>query len=345
MTDSDPAANEITGLAPGERPTLKTISRLTGLAVATVSRALNDAPDIGDDTKVRVRETAASVGYVPNRAGVRLRTGKTNVIALLLSTEHEVMNHTARLINAAAGALRASPYHMIITPYFPDENPMDPVRYVVETHSADAIILNQTQQEDPRVEYLMRVNFPFVTHGRTIWSDRHAYFDFDNCAYGRIAAQALADRGRRNLLLIAPPLYQNYATEMRDGLLSVAQRPGYRGAVLDSATSDDQNDKIAEETRKFLQQKPDTDGIVCASVMACMGATAAIEGLGAVVGKDIDIVAKEAMPFLATFRPAILSVKENVMAAGQFLADAARHAIDHPDAPPMQHLDVPKTVD
>ena len=71
------------------RPTLKTIAAATGLAIATVSRALKDAPDIGEDTKRRVRETATLLGYRPNRAGVRLRTGKTNVIALVLSTEAE----------------------------------------------------------------------------------------------------------------------------------------------------------------------------------------------------------------------------------------------------------------
>ncbi|MBC7479941.1 MAG: LacI family DNA-binding transcriptional regulator, partial [Pseudorhodobacter sp.] len=62
------------------RPTLKTIAAETGLAIATVSRALKDAPDIGEETKRRVRETAERLGYRPNRAGVRLRTGKTNVI-------------------------------------------------------------------------------------------------------------------------------------------------------------------------------------------------------------------------------------------------------------------------
>ena len=67
------------------KPTLKTISELSGLAVATVSRALNDAPDIGADTKKLVRRIAADIGYVPNRAGVRLRTGRTNVITLVLS--------------------------------------------------------------------------------------------------------------------------------------------------------------------------------------------------------------------------------------------------------------------
>ena len=67
-----------------KKPTLRTISEISGLAVPTVSRALNDAPDIGRETKQRVREIAREIGYVPNRAGVRLRTGKTNVISLVL---------------------------------------------------------------------------------------------------------------------------------------------------------------------------------------------------------------------------------------------------------------------
>jgi LacI family transcriptional regulator len=69
------------GKAPAtvpERPTLKTIAFMTGLGVTTVSRALKDAPDIGAETKERVRMVASQLGYQPNRAGVRLRTGKTS---------------------------------------------------------------------------------------------------------------------------------------------------------------------------------------------------------------------------------------------------------------------------
>ena len=58
---------------PG-KPTLKTIAQISGLAVATVSRALSDAPDIKDETKATVRRIAREIGYVPNRAGVRLRS-------------------------------------------------------------------------------------------------------------------------------------------------------------------------------------------------------------------------------------------------------------------------------
>ena len=73
----------VAGEAP--RPTLKTIAYMTGLGVTTVCRALHDAPDIGQATKERVRLVAKQIGYRPNRAGVRLRTGKTNVISLILT--------------------------------------------------------------------------------------------------------------------------------------------------------------------------------------------------------------------------------------------------------------------
>ena len=45
--------------AQAGRPTLKTIAGETGLAIATVSRALKNAPDIGEETKKRVREAKA----------------------------------------------------------------------------------------------------------------------------------------------------------------------------------------------------------------------------------------------------------------------------------------------
>ena len=57
-------------------PTLKDIAQLSGLAVPTVSRALSGASDIGMKTRERVRKIADEIGYVPNRAGLRLRTGK-----------------------------------------------------------------------------------------------------------------------------------------------------------------------------------------------------------------------------------------------------------------------------
>lgn len=323
------------------KPTLKTISQISGLAVPTVSRALNDAPDIGQATKVLVRKIANEIGYVPNRAGVRLRTGRTNVISLVMSTEHDVMNHSARLISSVAGGLRDTPYHLIVTPFFPDEDPMRPVRYIVETGSADAIILNQILPEDPRVAYLMDRKFPFATHGRTQWAAKHAYFDFDNEAFGQIAADRLFARNRRHVALLAPPMNQNYAQNMYDGVKAACDKNGQTFHLIEGADSDSASDAIVVVLKALLEEQPGIDAIVSASTSAAMAAVSAIETLGRTVAGDIDVHTKEAVPFLRLLRPDILTIAEGVGTAGAFLAKAAIQAIHTPEAPPMQELEVP----
>jgi LacI family transcriptional regulator len=310
--------------------------------VATVSRALHDAPDIGESTKRRVQEMADLVGYRPNRAGVRLRTGKTNVISLVLSTDHDVMNHTARLISSVAGALRDSPYHLIVTPYFPAEDPMAPVRYIVETQSADAVILNQIQPRDPRVAYLMQKGFPFATHGRSDWGPDHPWFDFDNTRFGEIGIEEMAARGRRRIAMVAPPQAQNYAQNMIEGARRRAEERGIEFLVLEAVTSDAGSQAIETAVRAALAADPAIDGLISASTTACMAVVAAAEDGGRVIGADLDLFSKEAIPFLKRFRRGILSVHEDVATAGAFLARAAMQRIAEPQLPPMQGLETPR---
>ncbi|NCO86547.1 MAG: LacI family DNA-binding transcriptional regulator [Rhodobacterales bacterium] len=331
------------GATSTAKPTLKTISLLSGLAVPTVSRALSDAPDIGAQTKKLVRRIADEIGYVPNRAGVRLRTGRTNVLSLILSTEHDVMNHTARLISSIAGALQGTPYHLNVTPYFPTDDPMKPIRYVVETGSADAVIFNQIQPDDPRVAYLMERGFPFATHGRSRWADRHAYFDFDNTVFAELAVRRLVAAGRRQIIVVAPPLDQNYAQNILAGVTNAADACGIATPVImHHITSDSASADVEAAVGRHLAAAPETDGIICASTSATMACVGALEGAGRGLGRDIDIFAKEAIPFLNLFRREIMAIKEDVKQAGEFLARAAIQAIREPGLPPLQGLDVPQ---
>lgn len=328
--------------APAGKPTLKTISRLSGLAVPTVSRALNDAPDINPETKKRVRLIAEEIGYIPNRAGVRLRTGRTNVLSLVLSTEHDVMNHTARLISSLAGALQGTPYHLVITPYFPSDDPMKPIRYIVETGSADAVIFNQTLPQDPRVAWLMEHGFPFATHGRDDWCARHPYFDFDNAAFAALAIRRLAGSGRRRLILVAPPADQNYGRDTLRGATRAAAETGVTLTLAEGITSDSASTDVRSHMTAQLRADPAIDGIICCSTASTMASVAALESLGRHLGQDIDIVAKEAIPFLGLFRKEIIAIAEDVKAAGEFLARAAIQAIREPHLPPLQRLEVPQ---
>ncbi|EKE71877.1 LacI family transcriptional regulator [Celeribacter baekdonensis] len=328
-------------LSPGERPTLKTISRITGLAIATVSRALSDAPDISVETKRRVRECADHIGYQPNRAGQRLRTGKTHVVSLLMPTEPDIMSHTAQLISSIAEGLQGTAYHLVVTPYAPNEDLMRPLRHMIGTGSADAVILNQTMPEDPRVAYLMERGFPFATHGRTIWADQHAWFDFDNRRFAELGIAALARRGRRHVLIVAPPLDQLYGQDILEGITKACQIHGMTPIWLKSATSDSASKVIETAVSAALKESPEIDAILCASPMSAITAIDAAERSGRVIGRDFDAFAKEATPLLTRFRREALTLHEDVAKAGKALARAVIQAIEQLQAAPLQGMDVP----
>ncbi len=324
------------------RPTLKSISQLTGLAVPTVSRALGNAPDISKTTRQRVQKVAKEIGYVPNRAGVRLRTGRSYVVSLVLSTETDVMNLTAKLINSIASGLRGTRYNLTITPVLPDEDPLVIIESIVQNQAADVIILNQTQPDDPRIAYLKSQNFPFVTHGRTGIEDRHDYFDFDNRVCAALAVERMAARGRKNLLLLAPPANQFYASEMIAGATEAADRLNVALSLMENVTSDSASEEIIQALKSYLSAEDGhADGVICGSSTSCMASVAAVEDLGLVVGSDIDLFSKEAVPFLKRFRKGILTFYEDVSEAGAFLAKAAVRRVEQPDEQPMQKVAVP----
>lgn len=324
-----------------ERPTLKTIARISGLAVTTVSRALGDAPDISRTTKDRVRKIAKEIGYVPNRAGVRLRTGRTNVISLVLATENNVLNMTSSLIAAISSGLQGTPYHLVMMPELPTQNPLDAIRYIVETRSADAIIFNRVQPDDARVRYLQEQGFPFVTHGRSKSNEEHSYYDFDNEAFGRIAVETLVDRGRTNILFLAPPVDQSYALHMIEGATGAAGKHGVALKVMDGVTSDSQSEAIIDALDKALSDDGDVDALIVASPNATMVATAHLTSIGRTIGGDIDVQTKETVPFLKLFNPAILTIREDIQVAGENLARAVVCEINRNGGPFYQVITSP----
>src|SRR3982751_4016845 len=93
------------------KPTLRTIAEMTGLAITTISRALNNAPELSAETRERVQKIAAAIGYVPDRTALRLKTGRTHVVSLVLDPHEEILNFSQSLIAGIAQALRGTSYH------------------------------------------------------------------------------------------------------------------------------------------------------------------------------------------------------------------------------------------
>ncbi|GGD95354.1 LacI family transcriptional regulator [Planktosalinus lacus] len=63
---------------------LKELSKLLGVSISTVSKALNNADDISAHTKKRVKELALALNYQPNKMGAALRNKKSKTIGVII---------------------------------------------------------------------------------------------------------------------------------------------------------------------------------------------------------------------------------------------------------------------
>jgi LacI family transcriptional regulator len=310
-----------------ERPTLKTIAFMTGLGITTVSRALKDAPDIGAETKQRVRMVARQLGYQPNRAGVRLRTGKTNVIALVLSVDEEIMGFTSQIVFGISDVLTGTPYHLVVTPYSLSKDPLLPVRYVLDTGSADGVIISRIEPDDPRVRLMAEHNMPFATHGRTETGLAHPFHDLDSEAYARRAVQALVAKGRRRIALLPPPSRLTYYGHTRIGFQTAVHECSADEVPL-RVNIDAPLSHIRDAVEALMRSPNPPDGIVSSSASGAIAINAGIEAAGKVLGRDLDMVSKESTDILKWIRPEIITCFEDVRQAGRELAKAVIGRID-----------------
>ena len=64
---------------------IKDVAKRAHVAISTVSKVLNDYPNIREDTRMRVREAIEELGYVPNTVASALSSKQSGRVALLLN--------------------------------------------------------------------------------------------------------------------------------------------------------------------------------------------------------------------------------------------------------------------
>lgn len=305
----------------GDKPTLRTLSQETGFAVATVSRALAGDPRIAARTRETVSAAATRLGYVPDRAARRLRTGRTQVISLLLNTQHEFLGFTQEFLSGITEVLAGTGYSVTVVPDNPGEDRLVPVRTILRNNLADGLLFTRTEAFDPRVRLLMEADFPFVSHGRTEFTTPHPWVDFDNEAFARQAVRHLVAKGRRRISLVLPGDQFTFTQHLRYGFLSAVREAGIDHEIVAGVTLDSPPPEIAAALMRGRRTTHPPDGYVCVGEVTALLALATLIDTGAVHGVDADIVAKRASPIFDNIRPRIDTVFEDLRATGRAMAE------------------------
>ena len=300
------------------RPTLRTIAAASGFAVTTVSRALAGDEKIAESTRQTVTRIAEQIGYVPDRAAQRLRTGRTNVIALVLSPHEEIIGFRGSMIAGLQSAVAGTAFHITMAPYDGDADPMVPIRHIVRNGLADGIVFSGTRPNDPRVDFLCEAGLPFVSHGRTESARPHAWCDYDNTAFARIAVERLESLGRRRILLIPPQPDRTYARHMRDGFFDAVAKRGCDAIIQESMTLSAQPSTLQVGAARLAQENA-VDGFICPGEVSAMAVLAGLQERGVRIGTDVDVIAKQTSRTFDLYRPRIDTVYEDIRAAGEAL--------------------------
>jgi LacI family transcriptional regulator len=328
--------------AADKRPTLKSLAEITGLGISTVSQALRNSPVIAEETRKRVQLAAQQAGYRPNRAGVRLRTGKTNVITVVLNPQDEGSGFFADFVYGISNGLVGTPYHLVVTPYSL-EDPMVPIRYILETASADGVIMSRTQPNDPRVRFLHEHGMPFATHGRSHMGVEHAYFDYDNESFAYEALRKLHAKGRKRVALLGPPRELTYNIHTNVGFERGLRDFGLNGFPLGSADAEASLVDTRQLGRELAQQKDRPDGFVVSNIAAAVALSTGLTDNGLLLGRDFDVVSKHVTSLVGMMCPGIISIPEDFRKAGNRLAKLLIAAIDGAAPDTLQELETMAT--
>ena len=321
-----------------QKPTQKRIAELCGLSIGAVSRALAGDTKIKRETREAVQKIADDIGYTPDRAAQRLRTGKTKVINLLLSPHDEIFGFGTSLIRGISRALEGTGYNLVVMPDFGLDGEHEAIVRVVRNQLADGLLFSRTEPNDPRVKYLTEAGFPFVAHGRTELTTPHPYVDFDNFEFAHQAARRLSKARATKLCILLPPPTLMFRQHLLHGFMTAVRETGMPFEIFEGATLDSSSDhlKSAIEERFSMPDRP--DGLILPGEVSGLAAMAALQDIGLSPIDDVKVVVKQTTGLFNLVRPRVESIFEDLPLAGRQMAELLLRQIDGEDPANLQVL-------
>lgn len=323
---------------------LKKLSKILGLSQTTVSRALNDYPEVSEATRERVKAAASQHNYRANIRAKSLATGRSMAIGhvIPISTRHEIVNPVFADFIAGAGEVYSRNHHDMLLSVVPDVDEERTYRELAAKGSVDGVIVHGPRQYDPRIALLKSLGIPFVVHGRSSDEDAdYSWVDVNNRRSFERAANFLFDLGHRRLALINGLEFMDFAKRRKDGFLAAHKARGFDAIPALMATGEMTEGFGYSTAHSMLgAPNPPTAFIVSSMIMA-IGVRRAISDADLKMGRDISVIIHDdALSYLPNGAdiPIFTATKSSVHAAGKLCAQMLLDIIDAGDQTPRHTL-------
>ncbi|HYD79412.1 MAG TPA: substrate-binding domain-containing protein [Paucimonas sp.] len=270
---------------------LKSLAQTLGMSKTTVSRALNGYPEVSEQTRQRVLAAAREVGYEANPMARSLAVGRTNVFGIIYPLLPADLGDAMFLtvVGGMQETLERRRMNLMIAPVS-SGNELPSYEQMVKGRRVDGLVVSRTLVNDERIAYLLKKGFPFVAHGRTRLDSPYAWFDYDNEAGIRLAAEHLLALGHRRISLVSAPLEMNFARQRRDSFTATLQRAGLAAdpRYLIENTLDRRSGYQAMQ--QLLACSPRPTAVIVDNHLSGVGAVRALLDAGIDIGRDMSVI-------------------------------------------------------
>lgn len=325
--------------------TLKDIAAKCGLSVATVSKAMNNMPDINPATAQRIHEVAREMGYLPNAAARSMKTGRSMTVGMLM-----YLGENESLWTHPYSALVADGIHRVLedngydlTPVsFKGAGSMGGYLNYCRHRSYDGLIVMSGGSGDPALKELAESDFPVVSIDCPLGSKGSVFSD--NTAGMHILVRYAYNKGHRKIALI----HGNASTVTHDritGFFSGCQELGVE--VPDSYIRESRYlsmEDSARATQELLDLPEPPTCIFYPDDVASIGGIRVIRARGLSIPGDVSVIGYDGTQLADSIEPKLTTYRQDCRSVGASAAQMLLHAIARPRAFVPRHIIVPGVI-
>ena len=273
--------------------TIRDVAKKAGVGLGTVSRVINESPQVSEVTRRRVQEVIAELHYMPNPTARRLSLGKTLTVAVI--TPFFTRPAFIERLRGIENTLSESDYDLNIYNVETVQRRDQCMHQIPRPDRADGVIILALSPRDEDLPFLQRAQVPIVlvdaNHPSLSSMNRVIV---DDVAGGGSAVQHLVDLGHRRIGYISDWLdnpfnftssrdrYQGYRQVL--AAAGIPFRPEYHGQAEHGRSEA----RLLAEQMLALPERP--TAIFAASDTQAMGVLEAARGAGLRVPEDLSVI-------------------------------------------------------
>lgn len=318
------------------KPTIVDIAKETGFSKSTVSRVLNNHPNVRVSTRKKVLEAIESTSFFPNSFAQGLKTNRSQQIALAID---DIQNpYYPEVAAAAEQVAKKNGFRLVLFNHYgnPHEE-LSIVKNIQDLH-VDGMILSPLGFHSKLTKTIKSSPVPISVIG--VYSDQDLFADEVSVSKpeGLLAMEHLIRIGCRKIAYAGGPKdmhggtrYGAYESSLKEHLLTINPDLVYFGDSFSLKTGYD-------AAEYFLRLPSLPEGVYAGSDIIAIGLMRKLQAEGVKIPDDISIVGVDDIPWCEITTPMLTSVSQLGAEAGRLAAELLCKRIQSQETIPFQKV-------